>query len=356
MKRLQRMDGLRGLLAVYVMTAHALPFAAVPAWTLAPFSHGGAAVDLFFALSGLVIVNALERCDGRFYPFVAARARRLLPAYFCALIASFLLIFLAGNPLAAMSWVGAGGRAIMEPGLPPLWPWHLAAHVLLLHGLLPQSLLPYAYITLLGPAWSLSTEWQFYLLIGLLVPRRLGRWALALLALGAAYHCLPPIRTEFSRAFLPDAAPWFALGLASAAWLRGTDALAFPLCLLGTCLLGLMEGPGKALVPLAWAAIMLAQTRDWGAFLECGTLKYLGAISYPLYLVNEPVQRALALLLKPWALLDAGLFTALWLPLALLAPIAVAIVLHHATMPGPQKSACMASAPSASADAITLRR
>ncbi len=81
--------------------------------------------------------------------------------------------------------------------------------------------------------------------------------------------------------------------------------LAFPLCLLGACLLGLTEGPGKVLVPLAWAAIILAQNRNWGAFLECGTLKYFGAISYPLYLVNEPVQRAVALLLKPWAT-DAG--------------------------------------------------
>jgi peptidoglycan/LPS O-acetylase OafA/YrhL len=327
------MDGVRGLLAVYVMAAHALPFAALPGWAMAPFSHGEAAVDLFFALSGLVIVNALERSDRRFFPFMAARARRLLPAYFCALFASFLLLFLAANPLATMSWVGATGREIMEPRLPPLWPWHLAAHVLLLHGLIPQSLLPYAYVTLLGPAWSLSTEWQFYLLIGLLRPRRLGHWALALLALGAAYHCLPVVQAAFSRAFVLDAAPWFALGLASAAWLGGTDALAFPLCLLGTCLLGLIDGPGKALIPLAWAAIMLAQTQDWGAFLECGTLKYLGAISYPLYLVNEPVQRAVALLLKPWALLDAGLFTDLWLPLALLAPIAVAIVLHHATVP-----------------------
>ncbi len=61
MKRLQRMDGLRGLLALYVMAAHAVPFAALPAWAIAPFTHGEAAVDLFFALSGLVIVNALER-------------------------------------------------------------------------------------------------------------------------------------------------------------------------------------------------------------------------------------------------------------------------------------------------------
>lgn len=157
MKRLQRMDGLRGLMALYVMAAHAVPLAALPPWAIAPFTHGEAAVDLFFALSGLVIVNALERHDGRFYPFMATRARRLLPAYFCALMAGFLLLP-AGNSLTSMSWVGKAGRVIVESRLPPLWPWHFAAHVLLLQGLIPPSLLPYAYITLLGPAWSLSTE------------------------------------------------------------------------------------------------------------------------------------------------------------------------------------------------------
>ena len=121
-------------------------------------------------------------------------------------MAGFLLLP-AGNPLTSMSWVGKAGRVIVESGLPPLWPWHFAAHVLLLQGLIPQSLLPYAYITLLGPAWSLSTEWQFYLLIGLLAPRRLGRCALALLAMGAAYHCLPPLQTSSAAPFSPMPPP-----------------------------------------------------------------------------------------------------------------------------------------------------
>ncbi len=139
-----------------------------------------------------------------------------------------------GNPLAGLPWVGTDGRNIMTAALPePLLP-HLLAHLTLTHGLIPQSALPYAYVTLLGPAWSLSTEWQFYVLIGLAAPRRLGRFALALLALGAAYRALP-LGPEFSRAFLPDAAPFFALGLASAVMLRGGRTRSFWLCLLGAC-------------------------------------------------------------------------------------------------------------------------
>ena len=214
---------LRGVLAVYVLLGHALPFTALPGWAIAPFSHGEAAVDLFFALSGLVIVQSLERFGGQFRPFIAARARRLLPVYFLVLALSILLLTL-GNPLRSMPWAGQGAAAIWPVGLPPVFGWHFLAHILLMQGVLPQGALPYAYVTLLGPAWSLSTEWQFYLLIGLIAPRRLGAFALALLAMGAAYHALNlPPWWQFSRAFLPDAAPYFAFGIASARLLRGGE-------------------------------------------------------------------------------------------------------------------------------------
>ena len=186
MQRFARMDGLRGVLAVYVLLGHALPFTALPGWALSAFSHGEAAVDLFFALSGLVIVYSLERFGGNFWRFMAARARRLLPVYFLVLALSMMLLTL-GNPLHAMPWAGQGAAAIWPMGLPPEFGWHFLAHILLMQGALPQGALPYAYVTLLGPAWSLSTEWQFYLLIGLITPSRLSAFALALLALA------PPI-------------------------------------------------------------------------------------------------------------------------------------------------------------------
>jgi len=329
MQRLARMDGLRGLLSVYVMLGHVLPFTVVPAWLASPFHHGEAAVDLFFALSGLVIVNSLERFGGAFWPFLRARARRLLPVYFIVLASSVLLL-LADDPLREMPWVGAAGWAFWSPGLPAGFTWHLAAHVLLVQGIIPQAWLPYAYVTLLEPAWSLSTEWQFYVLIGLVAPRRLGQFALALLVVGAAYHLFWPAGWwQFSRAFLPDAAAFFALGLASAVVLRGSSAWVFWVCLLGACGIGLAQGLDKALVPLAWGLAMLAQRHNWGAVLEHKFVLYLGAISYPLYLVNEPVSRALALFVAPWACGNGLFFTLLWLPLAMAGALAMAAALHH---------------------------
>jgi len=329
MQRLTRMDGLRGVLAVYVLLGHAMPFTDVPGWMAAPFRHGEAAVDLFFALSGLVMVNSLERFGARFWPFMAARARRLLPVYFVVLALSVALLA-AGNPLPAMPWVGLAARNIMEPVPPPDFAWHLAAHVLLLQGVIPQGVLPYAYVTLLGPAWSLSTEWQFYVVMGLTAPKRLGGFALGMLALGALYHLvhLPPW-WQFSRAFLPFAAPYFALGLGSTVLLRGGGVKVFVICLAGACAIGALGGAEKALVPLVWAVAMLAQRQKWGAVLESRGAQYLGAISYPLYLLSEPVQRGLAMLLAPLARGDAALFTWAWLPPAILLPVAAAALLHH---------------------------
>jgi peptidoglycan/LPS O-acetylase OafA/YrhL len=326
MGRLKRLDGVRGLLAVYVMLGHALPLTIAPSWAQTLASHGEAAVDLFFALSGLVIAFSLARFGGFFRPFIAARIRRLLPVYLLVLAASIALGTL-GDPLRCLPWAAPPARDIFAPALPtPLWP-HILAHVALLHGIIPQPVLPYAYVTLLGPAWSLSTEWQFYLLIGLIAPRHMGRFAMALLAVGALWHALP-FGPLFSRAFLPDAAPYFALGLASAAWLSGQRRTLLP-CVAGAWAIGLASSPEKSFTPLIWGALLLAQTASWGTPLQARWLQFLGAISYPLYLVNEPVQRALALILGPALQGHPVLFSALFLPNCLAISLALATLLHY---------------------------
>jgi peptidoglycan/LPS O-acetylase OafA/YrhL len=346
MRRLSRLDGLRGILAVYVMLGHALPFTSLPGWATAPFAHGEAAVDLFFALSGLVITGAAARHQGRFLPFMAARARRLLPVYFIAL-ALAVLILCFGPP--ALPWLAARpmARDILGGGLPHPFVWHLAAHLTLVQGALPQGLLPFAYVTLLGPAWSLSTEFQFYLVIGLSARRAGGgqagaaRLALLLLALACLWHVLSPrlpAYWQFSRAFLPDAAGYFALGMASAVWLRGGGAAPLALCAGGLGLLAIFMGtPGRLLIPLAWLLVLRTAAPGKSApllnplarLLDSRAAQTLGAISYPLYLLNEPLQRLAMCLLGPLGRANPAAFTLFWLPVALAAPLAAAALLHR---------------------------
>jgi peptidoglycan/LPS O-acetylase OafA/YrhL len=63
--------------------------------------------------------------------------------------------------------------------------------------------------------------------------------------------------------------------------------------------------------------------------LRSRPLVWLGAISYCVYLVNEPVQKLLGVALAAFVQGDATLFTALWLPGAVLLPILAAWWLHE---------------------------
>ncbi len=345
MKRMQTLDGLRGALAVYVMVSHMMPFSTAPAWLLAPLSHGMAAVDVFFVLSGMVILLSLEGAGFRAGPFLAARARRIFPV--------FLVVFLAAvaiQPLridyAAMPWIGhaSAARHIWADGWPPDWAGGILAHLTMTHGLFPDGAWPDVYLGFLGAAWSLSTEWQFYALIVLAArPGREWRLAWGLLALAAAalaWAAFAPAPWRFSRAFLPNKAQFFALGIASAALLRDgqpnrTLLTRFCAVLAATLAICLAGGPGKLAAPLVWTLCLAAQARAsaWlaplSALLRTRPLLWLGAISYCLYLVNEPVQKLLGLALARLVGGDGGLFTLLWLPLATSLPVACAWWLHR---------------------------
>ena len=158
-----------------------------------------------------------------------------------------------------------------------------------------------------------------------------------MLALGVVYHAsagfLPPY-WQFSRAFLPDAAPFFALGLASPRYGCATATRSRSwVCLVTVCGLGLLSGVvSRALIPIGWTVVLLAQRNPRMALLpkllDSRIAQYLGAISYPLYLLNQPVQRACAMLIAPWLHGDASLFTVLWLPAALSVPVLAAMALH----------------------------
>lgn len=354
--RLVRLDGLRGVLAVYVMLGHTVPFIPlpVPVGRIAEevVSHGLAAVDIFFALSGLVIVQSISRFEGRTGAFLAARGRRLLPTYF-AVLAGSTLLFAAGSPFPLMPWLHAGDAAsqIWPAGPPPHLCTELAVHLALLQGALPHGWLPDASFALLGPAWSLSTEWQFYAVIALLMVwfrnDDAGLIRLISLFLGLAiaarlYAVLVPDAWRFGRAFLPDQAAYFALGIAAARFWRGGSAgPLFATTLLITMAIGASTGAGwgmagKALPPLVWAlAIAVQRTpehrwlRPAARVLSHPITLWLGLVSYPLYLVNEPVGRALALLIGPHTIGRPTSFGLLWAIATLSSSIAIAAALHY---------------------------
>ena len=150
MRRLVCLDGLRGVLAFYVMLSHTLPFAPMPGWLVWLFSHGGAGVDVFFILSGLVIVQSLASFDYRPRPFLIARVARIYPV--------FLVVFAVrrGGAAAGDRVRADGVDRAGQPGT-----LHLVGrlaerlgrrssptHLTMTHGLFPDGVLPDVWVGL----------------------------------------------------------------------------------------------------------------------------------------------------------------------------------------------------------------
>jgi peptidoglycan/LPS O-acetylase OafA/YrhL len=350
MKRLDCLDGVRGLLAVYVLLGHMAPFAVLPAWVQNAVSHGGAAVDVFFVLSGLVITQSLLRAGGQAAPFLIARVARIFPV-FLAVFAVSIAVEPWSCGFEFMPWIGPDdvARTICVKTWPHAWLPEIAAHLTLVHGLFPYAVWPDVWVSFLGAAWSLSTEWQFYLL-ALLVATRSRRLYVILLGLalaGVAWRLTVAVPWQFSRAFLPNKAHFFALGVASVPLVnreRGA-ILRYALVLISALAICATAGsPSKLLPPLAWSFCLAIQIRPdltglrHASRLLCSrAIRYLGAISYCVYLVNEPIHKTVGEALSRFASGDGSgdasgdgrLFTALWIPLSIGLPLLVAALLHR---------------------------
>ena len=100
-KRIQELDALRGIAAMMVVLYHyttrydqlyehsvSLPFS---------FSYGTFFVQLFFIISGFVIFLTLDQTKNSL-DFVVSRISRLYPAYWTAIVITFLSVQAFGLP------------------------------------------------------------------------------------------------------------------------------------------------------------------------------------------------------------------------------------------------------------------
>ncbi|HEY0550310.1 MAG TPA: acyltransferase, partial [Verrucomicrobiae bacterium] len=207
---------------------------------------------------------------------------------------------------------------------------HLMAHGLMLHGVIPDEILPHAARAILPPAWSISVEWQFYLVAPLLFAFAVRpNWKLTLVMcallgtriLHDAAHAFAAGRAlHFEMAaFLPLRLEFFAVGAGSYAvwkWLSERNRpLHMPrLCyalLLPVLILVAKKSPAIAfwLAGLATLVSVHFGSAPWMAqqlsrFLNSPSLQFLGKISYPLYLLHLPalvfVRRIMELSLPEW--------------------------------------------------------
>ena len=290
----------------------------------------------------LVILRSLHAYRGQPRGFLIARATRIFPVYLLV-FAVALAVRAPDYGLSAMPWIGPDSpvQILVSSGWPEGALVEIAAHLVMAHGLFPDAVLPHVWVRFLGAAWSLSTEWQFYVLALILAMRgmrdsRLVVFFLALAAAGLGWHTLAPEGWVFSRAFLPNKAQYFALGIASAAVLaraRGAGVMYLAVLVATLAISFDQGGPGKMAAPLVWTFCLGAELgflAPLAALLRHKALLWLGVVSYPLYIAHEPIHKMLCMLLSRVAGGDGVVFTLLWLPSAILLPLAVAWWLHRA--------------------------
>lgn len=313
--RIPELDAVRGIAVMLVIVSHAFATAGIREehWIAKLASYGSSGVDLFFVLSGFLITGILlntARLPGYFRNFYTKRALRIWPLYFLLLLVSFELVPL----LIHYFHLATSELALLESK-------SKLVYILLLQNLwYPPA--PGAAPILLAVTWSLAIEEQFYIVWPWLV-LLCSRKKLAYI-LGTLLFLSPWIRLWATRhgvsGYAIYAMTWFrldalSLGALIAVWTKSDffspsrmKWLSLTALMAGVpASLWLLGARPEPLLSLRYSALALAsaglmtfaiwcwQTNSiFGRPLRGNYLRYIGKVSYCLYLVHLPVYYFLA--------------------------------------------------------------
>jgi peptidoglycan/LPS O-acetylase OafA/YrhL len=130
----------------------------------------GMPVNIFIIISGFVITHLFLGKRESYSPYILRRFFRIFPIYIFCLFVAISLENLRQFVYTDISFIPDKTSLIASFAAQHenFWP-HLLLHLTMLHGLVPDSVLPYSTSIFLGPAWSLSLEWQFYVLAPIII-------------------------------------------------------------------------------------------------------------------------------------------------------------------------------------------
>jgi peptidoglycan/LPS O-acetylase OafA/YrhL len=300
-QRLAGLDGVRGLAALFVVVNHVFlrafpgyPVDNAPFWA-GWFIYGRFAVVVFIVLSGFSLALSPARHGWRLdgiSRFARRRARRILPAYWAALMLSL-----------AAAWL-----LVPEPGQGAP-----GAKSVVVNGLLVQNVV-------LAPSpnrsfWSMAVEAQLYVVFPLLL-LMVRRWGAVMMVatvtlVVAAVGILGPHDPALNRLVIespPDLAALFAVGILTAGIVAGRAGRSWPwgrLALAAAAPLvaviwwmgsvwtldhllwvDLALGPAVACLLAGLATGHAAHLRR---LLDTRPIRTLGTSSYSLYLTHAPI-------------------------------------------------------------------
>jgi len=225
MKNSVAIESLRAWMAWWVVIGHAFHLSGAGEFlhpTIAKIIGSfGTPVFVFIIVSGFVITNLILMKKEPYGKYITRRALRIYPIYIVCMGISLIVIDLYTTAYTSGSWITESemrlGRAISQNK--NFWS-HIILHLTMLHGILPDTALPFSGTAFLAPAWSLSLEWQFYLLAPLLVALLSGRTSL-MLATTIMLLLLNVVFTQgyfgtwLAQSFLPLAIQYFLVGIFS---------------------------------------------------------------------------------------------------------------------------------------------
>jgi len=328
--RLAFADGLRGLAALWVVLYHAsegghltqLKTVLPKLITDLVFNFGHLGVPVFFVLSGFVMAFTVqsETVDRAFAGrFVLRRLVRLTPPYWTSIALVVALLVVKG-------WAVRGTTPLPSVGA-------ILANATYLHGILDVPPLNYVY-------WTLGVEVQFYIVFALLMlladtlGPSLGRLRARVLVFGATslVALLWPLGLVAAPGWPGGFAPfWFSFAagvLVCWGWQHGGRiAVGALLLAVAIGIAAFVTDSSFALTAALTAAALLAAGRfgRMQSWLGWGWLQFLGAISYSLYLLHNPLTGAGFNLVR--RVLPGGIPTEL---VGLCASVAICIAVSYA--------------------------
>lgn len=282
------------------------------------FSAGWVGVDMFFVISGFVIgmtaIRAASGADADWRSrFAERRLRRIVPLYLLTCVAFVLLVdpsVLLRTPRQVLLNIGT--------------------HLLFIHNLFVST-----HGSINGPSWSIALEMQFYLLVALSAGwlARVSIWRILLLWVGCAVLwrfgttlVLTPGQSNpgiqlIASSQLPGVLDSFGMGIALArlalsgrlgvGWLRFFSWMLVSIALFVLAWETYWPHSGywnNTAMIVGWRTLFAAASAALlGALVVCPTdggwltrpLRYLGEISYGIYLWHMPVLLTL-LATTPW--------------------------------------------------------
>lgn len=293
-KHIDEIDGLRGIAVLLVVIYHAYP-------SILPGGFIG--VDIFFVISGFVIsrtyLQPLITCETSLKEFYVSRLRRLTPALLLVFAASSIAAFFLAPPDRIISFA-----------------WSLLAQLVYLQNLVFWIEGDYFSGALSKPllhTWSLAIEEQFYIFWALLIigfrkiPKSVLPVVIVLAMLSLVAGFILEGRSPKTVFFLLPFRIWeFSIGILIYLLIRNrpisTSPRSYPttvdvIALMTIAATGVLfnedsqfPGPQSIIACFATAALILtaATNQQSSRLLTLKSLKYLGKISYSLYLWHWP--------------------------------------------------------------------